>query len=150
MARPAPVTVLDSNALVALLTGAAGMAEAGRLLTARTPVCMSAANVAEVYDVLVRSVGVSEDELRRSVDPLIGTTIAVVPVSGPIARRAGLLRARHYRRRAQALSLADCLLLATASPGDRVATSDRVVLRAAAAEGIQTVPLPDSRGRTPR
>ena len=43
------------------------------------------------------------------------------------------------------LSLADCFLLAAVGPGDRLATSDRAVLRVADVEGLDAVPIPDGR-----
>ena len=60
------------------------------------------------------------------------------------------LRTVHYRRRSSELSLADCVLLATAEPGrDSVATSDAPVLRAARREGLGAITLPDASGRRP-
>jgi hypothetical protein len=52
------------------------------------------------------------------------------------------LQARYYRRRDNAVSLADCCLVAVATRADRIATADPAVLAMAEAEGIGTVPLP--------
>ena len=49
----------------------------------------------------------------RSVAPVSATT--------DIATRAGELRARHWRRD-QRVSLADCFVIASAEPGERIAT----------------------------
>jgi len=63
------------------------------------------------------------------------------------AFKAARLRIEHYRRRERPLSLADCFLLAAASPEDRVATADPSVSEVARAEGIELLALPDSSGR---
>jgi hypothetical protein len=47
------------------------------------------------------------------------------------------------------VSLGDCFVLATAGPGDAVATADPVVAAVARAEGIGVESLPDSTGRRP-
>jgi rRNA-processing protein FCF1 len=47
------------------------------------------------------------------------------------------------------LSLADCLLRAARREGDRVATADVPLARAAEAERIEVLALPDHSGRRP-
>ena len=134
------MTILDASALMAFLTGAPAADEVGRMIRGEE-VGMTVENLAEVYDILSRVVGVSDEELRSAVDPLVGDPIRVVVSSHDVARRAGMLRAARYRRRVCELSMADCFLLAAARPDDRVATSDRAVLRAARAEGIAVAAL---------
>lgn len=65
------------------------------------------------------------------------------------ARRSGSLRARYYHRGECDLSLADCILLASAGDGERIATTDPAVATVARAEGIDVVALPDSSGQRP-
>lgn len=68
----------------------------------------------------------------------------------PTWPRAGDLRAVHYHRERSAVSLADCLALATAeSVGEALATPDPALAAMARAEGIEVIPLPDSRGHRP-
>ena len=134
--------LLDAAPLIAFFTGDAGGSETRSLVNAREPVAVTVVNLAEVFDVLNRAYGVSDSEMRATVEPLIGDPLGVVSPTAEAARRAGALRARHYRRRTCELSLADCFLLAAVGPDDRVATSDGVVLRVAGVEGLGTVPIP--------
>jgi hypothetical protein len=48
-----------------------------------------------------------------------------------------------------ALSLADCLLLASAEPDDEIATADRAVIEIARKLEVPVIPLLDSRGQRP-
>lgn len=134
---------LDAAPLVAFFTGAPGGTETHSLITGREPVAVTVVNLAEVFDVLDRWYGVSDAEMRGTVDPLIGDPIGVVAPTPAAARRAGALRARHYRKRTCELSLADCFLLASVGSADRLATSDRAVLRIAEVEGLDAIAIPD-------
>jgi PIN domain nuclease of toxin-antitoxin system len=133
-------TLLDAQALVALFRAEPGAHEV-ELVLRRGDVAMTAPNLAETLDVLARVDGYPEGLLRSLVEPL---GIAVVPMTEQHAWRAAALRARHYARGDSELSLADCALVATATPADVIVTADRPVLRMAEAEGIATVALPDS------
>jgi predicted nucleic acid-binding protein len=134
--------LLDAAPLIAFFTGGAGGAEALSLINGREPVAVTVVNLAEVFDVLDRKYGVSDTEMRATVEPLVGDPLDVVSPTAEAARRAGALRARHYRRRTCELSLADCFLLAAVGRDDRLATSDAVLLRVAGIEGLGTVPIP--------
>ena len=134
--------LLDAAPLIAFFTGDVGGSETLSLINGREPVAVTVVNLAEVFDVLNRAYGVSDAEMRATVEPLIGDPLRVVSPTAEAARRAGALRAQHYRKRTCELSLADCFLLAAVSPDDRVATSDGVVLRVAGLEGLGTVPIP--------
>lgn len=108
-------------------------------------------NLCEVLDVCRRAHGVPEDEIRAVIEPLLVTGRLTAVESGTQeAWRAADLRARYYARKARALSLADCLLLAHAVTGaDEIATADAAVAEVARSEGITVVPLPDSTGVSP-
>jgi predicted nucleic acid-binding protein len=56
---------------------------------------------------------------------------------------------RHAIASAGQVSLADCFVIATAEPGDTIATSDSAVARVARAEGLDVLALPNARGRRP-
>jgi predicted nucleic acid-binding protein len=100
---------------------------------------MSAVNLAEAGQRLLRHGAASYDELRQ----LVGTLpLSIVPYTEPHAWRAAELRASHYHRRDSPVSLADCCLVAVATAADRVATADPAVLRMAESEGVATVELP--------
>ena len=138
-------TVLDAQALVALALDEPAAREV-ELLLRRGDVAMAAANLAECLDVLTRVEGYDDDLVRSIVEPL---AIVVVPMTEWHAWRAAALRRRHYEREKAAVSLADCTLVASATPADAIASADRAVLRMAEAEGVSTIPLPDSTGSRP-
>jgi len=131
-------TLLDAFALVAFLGGEPAAPEVRQLL-ARGDAAISTVNLAEAGQSLLRHGDATSDELRE----LVGSIpLAVIPFTAAHAWRAAELRARYYRRTDSAVSLADCCLVAVATPADRVATADAAVLRMAAAEGIGAVELP--------
>ncbi|HET8607091.1 MAG TPA: PIN domain-containing protein [Gaiellaceae bacterium] len=140
---------LDAYALIAFLVAEPAKAEVAALL--RQEPAIGAVNLAESVDRCVRLYGIPEGELWSAVAQLQRSGVLRVPPAGlEVGWRAGALRAAHYRRRTSELSLADCFLLASATPGeDAIATSDPPVAAAARALGIELVALPDSDGRRP-
>jgi PIN domain nuclease of toxin-antitoxin system len=142
------VILLDAYALVAAATGEAAASEVAELL--RSGHCgVTTASLAELYDQLVRRVGLAAEAVDARVQPLLDESLAVRELDRERAARAGLLRAQLYRRRTSELSLADCVLLASLEDGDTVATADPPLARAARRLGHTVAPLPDSRGRRP-
>ncbi len=131
-------TLLDAFALLAFLDDEPAASDVERLL-ARGDAALSAVNLAEAAQKKLRLSSVTLPELQEVVGSL---PVAVIPYSEGHAWRAAALRARHYDRRASAVSLADCCLVAVATPADSVATADPAVLRMAEAEGVGTVRLP--------
>jgi hypothetical protein len=93
--------------------------------------------------------GISLDVFSNRIGPLISVAVTVLSIDLPLARLAGEIRAHHYSREGTALSLADCLLLASAEKEDRIASADGAVIATAQTLGIAVIPLPDSRGRRP-
>ena len=130
-------TLLDAYALIALLAQEPAEPEVSRILR-RGDASMPSVNLAEVLDHLERREGLDEDRLRDLIDQL---PIEVVPLSEPLAWHAAALRARHYHRRRRPVSIADCVLVASAERGDRVATNDAAVFEIARAEGISVLEL---------
>ena len=127
-------TVLGAYAVIATLVGE----PAGRHVVPHLrQASMCAANVSEVMDVCVRVHGNAE----RAVG------LEVVPLDLSLALAAGALRARPYRKGACEISLGAALAAARRPP---LVTSDPDLARACWAEGIEVLPLPDSRGRRPR
>lgn len=137
------MTVLDAYALVALLRDEPAAAAVEALLT--DPLAeptISAINVAEVMDVLVRIHGRSATEVAERLDWLAAGGLVTVDVDDDIGRRAGALHAGHYHRTRSPLSLADCVALATAlERDDALATADAPLIEAARAEGCSVAPL---------
>jgi PIN domain nuclease of toxin-antitoxin system len=144
------VTLLDAYALVALVTDEPAADEVESLLR-RHPCAVVIVNFAEAIDISQRIHGLSADETRAALEPLLVTaSISAVVSEQRDAWLAGDLRARHYDRRTRALSLADCFLLARALiANDVIATADPPLADAARAEGVEVVPLPDSSGIRP-
>lgn len=145
------LTVLDAQAIVALLVGEPAAADVEAILRDQGDRSLiSAANLAEVIDVLVRLKGRTLEEVTEKIDWLMAAGLAVVPVDEEIGRVAGRLHAALYDRTKRPLSLADCLALATAiTLADAVATSDRPLAEAARTQECRVISLPDSAGRRP-
>lgn len=138
-------TLLDANALVAVILGEPAMGMVRNLLREGNA-AMVAPNIVEVYDVAARREGISGERVATVVEPLFESTIEQVAADASLARRAAEIRAKHYHRQARALSLADVVLLAAARSRDKIATSDSDVLAVAAELGIETIELPRSSG----
>ncbi|MFN2389468.1 MAG: PIN domain-containing protein [Actinomycetota bacterium] len=141
--------LLDASGLVGAFLGEPCAREVERLLRSRQT-AITAANLTEVVDVMVRVLGNDLDAVEARLVPLLATTLPVVAIGEVEARRAAEIRISYYDRRDAPLSLADCLLLATASVLDAaVATSDVPLSRSARSEGLDVVALKDSAGRRP-
>ena len=105
-------------------------------------------NLAEVLDVLVRHQGWPVEDVAERLFWLRLGGVDVRPVDEAISLAAGRLHAAYYHRERQALSLADCVALATALvAGDRLATSDPDLIATAKAEKCPVHALPDSTGK---
>jgi len=143
------IAVLDATALIATLNDEPAGAEVLDVIRHRAA-AISAANLAEAIDILVGRHHVDEALLRSVLGPVLGESVTVVAIDESIAWAAAAIRARRHHRSRSPLTLGDCLLLATAASHDgRVRTSDRDVIAAARAEGLEVIPLPDSAGRRP-
>ncbi|HUY98623.1 MAG TPA: PIN domain-containing protein [Verrucomicrobiae bacterium] len=145
------ITILDAFAVIATLVGepAAGDVEA-LLRSPDADARITAVNLAEVIDRLVRTGGVAGPAVAESLSSLEDGGLVVVSVDAALGRAAGALRARHYRRRDSAVSLADCVALAAARiVNGALATSDPALARAARLDGVGVLALPDSLGIRP-
>ncbi len=140
--------LLDANALIALLRGEPAEGEVAALL--RSGECATPAPcLAEVVDRLIRRAKVKPGEVVDQLEPLIAASLGVLAVENRIAWQAGELRGAHYNRNDADLSLADCLLLASAAANDEIATSDLALATTARALDLAVIPLPDSGGSRP-
>ncbi len=141
--------LLDATVLVGTFLGEPCTDEVEALLRGGET-GVTSANLAEVIDVLVRVFGNDLDAVEARLVPLIATTLHVIGLGETEARRAAEIRISYYDPRDAPLSLADCLLLGTASVLDAaVATSDVPVAITARSEGLEIVPLRDSVGQRP-
>jgi len=142
------VILLDTNAMLSVLWNEIGADEVADLLrdgnSAIPSPCLS-----EVVDQLIRCAGNPPASLGEKLTPMLDEVVAVLAVGSSVALRAGELRAAHYHRKTADLSLADCILLASAGPSDEIATSDRAVAFTARELEIGVIPLPDSNGNRP-
>jgi predicted nucleic acid-binding protein len=141
-------TVLDATALIDLFVDGPAANDVQAILERETCVVTSV-NLAEVAYTMAREQEVSVEEIRRLAETRIAGVITALHVTEDDAWRAADLRNRYYHARRSALSLADCVLLAAAGEDDTIVTADHALARAARAEGIQVVGLPDARGRRP-
>lgn len=129
--------LLDAYALMAVFREEPAADSVEQLL--RTEVCsINVVNLAETIDRLVRFQDAPLDLLEQGVLSLLETVpIAVVEIGKSEAIEAGLLRGRYYRRGSRAVSLADCMLIASAlRSGSEIATGDPALTRVAEEEGL--------------
>ncbi len=139
--------VLDAYAIVALMADEPASEPVARLIDSGA-CALSVLNLAEAADVLERLHGIETAVTRSAMTTLMSAPIRILNVDERCAWRAAELRAAYYRRRGTEISIADCVLLASARPGmDAVATPDPPVIRIAGELGIEVVSLPDSSGR---
>lgn len=140
------MTVLDAFAVLALLRGEPAASHVVELIRAGNAE-LTAVGVAEVVDHLVRIMGIDEEQAvldlaQLGLDQPHG-------LDADTALTAGLLRAKHYHRSNRAVSLADCVVAATAQRrAIALATADPHLLALCHDESIGYQPLPDSQGRT--
>lgn len=131
---------VDATGLIEFIVGGSSRAQVERLLLERD-CSVNAVQLAEVDDVCERVHTLPRHAARDTLQPLTDSRLRIQPVAAELGRTAGELRATHYHGRDRDLSLADCILLASAGPGDSIATGDRAVLDTAAELGIETVEL---------
>ena len=135
------MTLLDAYALVAFLVGGPAASQVRGLLR-EGGTSVATANLAEALDVSARTYGLPIERAMEVLEPLLDGTLGSVPLDLARAQRAAIIRARHYRRASRPISLADAVLVASAGPGDLIATADPDVLAVAQAEQIETIALP--------
>lgn len=119
------LTLLDVQAVAAFLIDEPAAHDVEALLRAPDACGLVAINVAEVIDVLVRHRARDPEEIAERLDWLKAGGLETIPVDDLMARRAGILRARHYHRSRCPVSIADCTVLAGASaPAGRCTTAE--------------------------
>ncbi len=138
-------TLIDASALIALLGAEPGAGEVQEML--HDGAAMTTLNLAEAIDRLKRRYDLGSERTRPVIEGLLAKSLTLLPLGPSQAWRAGEIRAAHYRRSSCPISLADAVLIASAPPGGRIASSDGDLLTVAAKEGIATFALPDSKGR---
>jgi predicted nucleic acid-binding protein len=143
------VVLIDASSLIALLGGEPAAADVRLLLSGRGA-AMTTLNLAEAVDRLHRRYGLTSARTRPVIEGLLDEALTLVPLDAGAAWRAAEIRAAHYHRTRCPLSLADAVLVASAEPGEGIASADRHVLRVAAAQDVAVTVLPDSRGRRAR
>jgi len=132
--------VLDSQPIVALLLEEPTAIVVEGLLRAGSA-RISTVSIAEVLDVLTRREGLPWDDVELVLAGLLDEALEPVAPNTRTAHQAADVRRRHYDRRTCRVSLADCFVVATAKPGDCIATGDRVLVGVARAEGFAVADL---------
>lgn len=135
------MTLLDAYALIAYVIGGPAQEKVKAILR-EGKTAVATANLVEIFDVAERVHGLPVPRASEVIEGLFAGSLSVVHLDEHLARRAAELRVEYYHRVRSPLSLADVILIASASTGDRIATADPDVLETAAALGIETVPLP--------
>ena len=139
------MTVLDAYAVLALLRDEPAAADVASIVDDDPQASLTPLGAAEVIDQLIR---ISDADPATAVLDLAQLGLAdPEPLEPQTALRAGLLRAKHYRRRRCEISLADCVAAESArTRGSPLATADPDLLTTCDAEGIDMIVLPDSAG----
>lgn len=136
--------VLDAFALEAYFTDEPAAVLVEAVLQNGEQVVMSAINLTETLDRLIRVHGA--DRIGLSAD-LLGLGLTISDVDVFTAFEAATLRAEHYHRSNRAVSVADCCAAAIALDRDAVlASSDPALLAMVHDEGGRWMALPDSSG----
>jgi len=135
------VILLDAYALIAFLVGGPAAPHV-RALMREGGTVVATANLAEALDVSQRVHGLPIGRAMEILDPLFEGPLMALPLDVAVARRAAEIRASHYDRSSRPISLADAVIIASASGGDRIATADSDVLAVARAAGLESVALP--------
>lgn len=145
------MTILDAYALVAFLADEPAADRVEELLRDRLdPASVSAVNLAETIDVLIRRYGHSPEAVSARLDWVLAAPMQVIEADEITAREAGRIRAERYHRTQAPISLGDAFALGTASLLEaRLATADPALASVAIREGVEVVGLPDSEGRLP-
>lgn len=132
----ASVILLDAVALIDLLVEGPRAPAVAELIEGGDA-SITSVTAAEVVDVSLLRLGVDPETAGATLDPLLRFALPVLNVGWREARIGGELRARRYHGARAPLSLADCLLMASAAwRGATTATSDAVLAQVAAAEGV--------------
>jgi len=139
------VTLLDAYALIAFVVGGSA-AQQVRAILRDGDAAVATANLVEVLDVSQRVHGVPIPRAMEVLEPLFESALTSIPLDLSVAHRAAEVRAKHYHRSSCPISLADAVLIASATGGDRIATADPDVLTVAKAEDVASVALPGQGG----
>ena len=136
--------VLDACALESYFADEPAAALVEAMLQEGEQIVMSAINLIESLDRLIRVRGADRVELSSD---LLGLGLTISDVDVFTAFDAATLRAEHYHRTMRAVSVADCCAAAIALDRDAVlATSDPALLAMVHDEGGRWMALPDSDG----
>jgi hypothetical protein len=135
------VILLDAYALVAFLVGGPA-AHRVRSILREGDAAVATANLAEALDVSMRLHGLPIARAAEILEPLLEGPLRVLPLDLATAHRAADIRSRRYHRASCPISLADAILIASATPDSLIATADPDVLAVATAEGLESVALP--------
>jgi len=138
------VIVLDAYALEAFLNLEATAPIVRDLILSGEQVLITAVNLAETADRMIRLNRANRDELESDV---VGLGVTVAGVDSATAFDAASLRASHYHRTQRAVSIADCCAAALALDRDALlVSSDPALLGLMHDEGGRYLALPDSAG----
>ena len=136
--------MLDAYALEAFLNLEASAPIVRDLILSGEQVLITAVNLAETADRMIRLNGATRDELESDV---VSLGITVTGVDTSVGFDAAALRAKHYHRTRRAVSVADCCAAAVTLDRDAtLVSSDPALLGLLHDEGGRYLALPGSAG----
>jgi uncharacterized protein with PIN domain len=146
---PTTVRVFDVDPLVSVLLDAPGAKKIAAALDADLTMChISAVTYSRVIERVARESASSAGDVAAVIDWWIAGGLTIDPVDVDLASAAAAIRAEHYDRDANPISLVDChaMALATAHNAE-LAASDPAVMRVAKSLGLEVLALPGQSGK---
>jgi uncharacterized protein with PIN domain len=146
------VRVFDADPLVSVLLDAPGAKKIAAALDSDLTVCrVSSVTYSRVIERVARESSSAAPDVAGVIDWWIAGGLAIDPVDSELARAAASIRAEHYDRERNPISLVDCHAIALAiAHHAELAASDAAVLRVAKSVGLKVLVLPDRTGTLPK
>ena len=144
--------VFDADPLVSVLLDRPGAKKIAAVLDADLTECrVSSITYSRVIERVARESSSSAHDVAGVIDWWIAGGMSVEPVDAELASAAAIIRAEHYDRDQNPISLVDCHAMALAAVHNaELAASDAAVLRVAKAIGLTVLALPDETGKLPK
>jgi len=146
---PDTIRVFDVDPLVSVLLDGPGAKKIAATLDADLTMCrISAVTYSRVIERVARESSSSAGAVAGVIDWWIAGGLTIDPVDVELASAAAAIRAAHYDRDANPISLVDCHAMALAAAHNaELAASDPAVMRVAKSLGLEVLALPGPTGK---
>jgi len=139
-----PMRVFDADPLVSVLLDRPGAKRIAAVLDADLTECrVSSVTYSRVIERVARESSSPAHDVAGVIEWWIAGGLSVEPVDTELASAAAVIRAEHYHRDHNPISLVDCHAMALAAAHNaELAASDAAILRVAKAIGLTVLALP--------